>query len=53
MLIKLLIAVIAFVAGALVGRKNPTLASAAAKIVSSFKDEAEAAIAKAKAKITG
>lgn len=43
----------AAVAGLLIGRKNPTLAAAAAKYVASAKIEFDAAVAKAQAKVRG
>lgn len=50
-MITVLLVAAALVAGALIGRHNPSLASAAAKLVATFKAEADAAIAKAEAKI--
>lgn len=40
--------VVAFVAGLLVGRKNPSIATAAAKLAASGKSAADTAIADAK-----
>jgi len=51
MFIDIIVGVVAFVAGLLVGLKNPTLATAAAKIVAAAKADADAAIAKATAAI--
>ena len=47
-ILVILALVIGFGVGLLVGRKNPSLADAAAKLANSAKDQADAAIAKAR-----
>lgn len=43
---------LSFVAGLVVGRKNPSLASAAAALVAAGEAKAQAVIARAKAKVS-